>query len=311
MSRGGWRYWRNLAVFALCIVSLVAAIGCLSLARWRAMALVHPPRRKPHITPADHGIHTWEDVAFASADGTRLVGWFIPPDPGADGAAIVYLHGLGNNRSELLDQAAMLREHGYGGLLFDLRNHGDSGGTTTTLGYTEVEDLRGAVAYLLTRPEVSADRIGVVSQSMGSAVALRGAPDIPEIRALVVQSAFSSIEDNIAEGVKAFAGLPPFPFAPLVIWFCESETGLAIRLVRPIDEVARISPRPILFLHGELDPAIPVENAIRLYEAAGEPKELYVVPGAGHGGFLDVAPDACERRIVDFMNAYMHSKPGE
>jgi fermentation-respiration switch protein FrsA (DUF1100 family) len=143
---------------------------------------------------------------------------------------------------------------------------------------------------------------------MGSATAIRGAARIPEIRALVVQSAYTSVEDNITEGVRVFTGLPPFPFAPLVIWFGERETGLDIRMVRPIDDVPRISPRAIMFIHGVQDPAILVENSQRLFEAAGEPKELYLVDGAGHWGFHQVDPDEYERRIVSFLETHLRGQ---
>jgi fermentation-respiration switch protein FrsA (DUF1100 family) len=294
-----------LGLFTLGVVLIGTIVGGTVLARWRAMNLVHPRRSWPARTPDDYAVADWEEVSFVAADGVQLAGWFIPPDPHGDGAALIYVHGLGNNREELLDQAAMLRTYGYGALLFDLRNHGESEGEITTLGYTEVEDLRGAVTYLLQRPEVDKDRIGVVAHSLGSAVAIRGAARIPEIRALVVQSAFSSIEDNIAEGVKAFTGLPAFPFAPLVIWFGERETGLKIRHVRPIDDVSQISPRGILFIHGVQDPAIPVENSLRLYEAAGEPKELWLIPHGGHGGFYREEPVEFEGRVVSFLDAHL------
>jgi fermentation-respiration switch protein FrsA (DUF1100 family) len=304
----GARYWRNLALFALGASLLGAIAGGIVLARWRALVLVHPPRSQPKLTPDDFCLSDWEEIGFPSADGLQLRGWFIPPDPRGDGATLVFVHGLGNNRGELLDQAAMLHGYGYGALLFDLRNHGESEGEITTLGYAEVEDLRGAVSYVLARPEVNADRVGVVAHSMGSATAIRGAVRIPEIRALIVQSAYSSVEDNIAEGARAFTGLPAFPFAPLVIWFGECETGLDIRMVRPIDDVSQISPRAVMFIHGVQDPAILVENSRRLYEAAGEPKELYLVSGGGHGGFYHVEPVEFERRVVRFLETHLRGQ---
>ena len=301
-------YWRNLGLSTFAVVLLWGVVGAVWLAHARAAVLVHPRRSHPMRTPADLGVVQWHEVQFPSADGLLLRGWFIPPDPLGDGALLIYVHGLADNRGGLLEQAVMLRAHGYGALLFDLRNHGESEGTVTTLGYAEVDDLRGAVTYALTRPEVNAERIGVIGRSMGGAVAIRGAACIPEVRAVAVQSTYSSVEDNVAEGVRAFAGLPPFFFAPLVIWFGEREAGLDIRQVRPIDDVGQISPRAILFIHGEQDGAIPVENSLRLYEAAKEPKELYLVPHAGHGGFLAVARSEFEQRVVGFFDTYLRDK---
>ena len=269
------------------------------------MTFVRPRRVPPQHTPDDVGITDWEEVRFPTPDGLQLAAWFVPPDPQSDGATLILLHGARNNREEMLLQAAMLHEHGYGALLLDFRAHGESEGTLSTLGYAEVEDLRGAVAYLQTRPEVNPERIGVVGNSMGGAVAIRGAARIPEIRVVVAQSAYTSVEDNVATAVRAFMRLPPGLFAPLVVWFGERETGLDIRQVRPIDDVARLAPRAILIVQGARDHAVPPENGIRLYEAAGQPKELYLVAGAGHGGFMRVAPQEYKSRVIGFLDRYL------
>ena len=90
-----------------------------------------------------------------------------------------------------------------------------------------------------------------------------------------------------------------------MVWFGERETGQDISQVRPIDDVARISPRAILIVQGGQDPAVPLENGERLYAAAGEPKELYVVPNAGHGGFMHVDPQTFEDRVEGFLERYL------
>jgi len=301
-------YWRNLALFTLVTVLAAIVILGLWLARTRAMVLVHPGRSLPMHTPAERGVARWEDVRFSSADGLQLGGWFIPPDPNGDRAILIYIHGLGSNRSELLDEAVMLASHGYGALLFDLRNHGQSQGRVTTLGYAEVEDVRGALTYLLARPEVNPECIGLVGASMGGAVAIRAAARLPAVRVVIAQSTFTGLEDNLAEGMHTLTGLPSFPFAPLVVWFGEREAGVSVRQVRPIDDVPRIAPRAILFIHGEQDPIMNVGNSLRLYQAAREPKELYLIPNAGHGGLLDVDPKGFEQRVVSFLDAHLRKR---
>lgn len=271
------------------------------LAYFKALTLVRPARSLAEVTPAAYGISTWEEVSFLTSDNLELRGWFVPPEHPADGATIIFVHGLRSNREELLEQAALLHEYGFGALLFDLRNHGESQGTITTLGYLEADDVRAALDYLLSRPEVNPQRIGLLGMSMGGATVLRAAARIPEVRAVVAEAAYTSIEDNLVDGVRALTGLPPFPFAPLVAWFGELEAGLDIRLVRPIDDVGKIAPRPLLLVHGDQDTVVPLENGQALYEAAGEPKQLYIVSGAGHGGFLEADAQGFEQALVDFF----------
>ena len=298
-------YWRNLALFALACFSLATIGFTIWLAHARAMILIHPGRLPPDPAAIAEAFTTWEEVTFPATDGLQLSGWFIPPQPEANGAALIYVHGLGANRTALLDEAAMLARHGFGALLFDLRNHGASEGTITTLGYAEVEDVRGAVAYLLTRPEVDPQRIGLFGISMGGAIVIRAAARTPEVRVVIAQSAYTSLEDNIAQGTRALLNLPPFPFAPLVVWFGELESGVDIRLVRPIDDIPQIAPRPILLIHGELDDTIPANNSVALYEAAQQPRQLYLIPNAGHGGLLTADPKGYEQRVAAFLDTYL------
>ncbi len=305
MMKRSVRYWGNLFAFALTILILLAIGTIIWLAYVRAMTLVHPARSQAVQTPSDYAIVDWEAVNFSSADGLRLTGWFIPPDPSAQGATLILVHGLGSNRSSLLGQAALLHEHGYGALLIDLRNHGESEGAVTTLGYTELEDIQGAIDYLTTRPDVDSNRIGLLGISMGASTVIRAAAHIPTVKAVIAQAAFTSLEDNLVHGIRALLNLPPFPFAPLVVWFGERAAQVDIAQVRPIDEIDDISPRPILIVHGELDKIIPVDNARQLYQAANDPKYIYIVPSAGHGGFLQMDGHNFEQVLVDFLDQYL------
>jgi len=294
-------YWRNLTLFTCIVVMITTAFLVPWLGYTRALLLVHPVRLVPMNTPADVGISTWEEVTFLSTDGLLLSAWFIPPKSQANGATLIFVHGLGTHREHLLDEAAMLVAHGYGALLLDLRNHGKSAGALTTLGYAEVEDVRGAVAYLQSRAEVNPHCIALMGHSMGGATVIRAAARIPQVRAVIAASAFTSIEDNIAEGVRGLTGLPPFPFAPLIIWFGERETGMSINQMRPIDDVPLISPRAILFIHGQQDDLISASNSVRLFNAAREPKRLYLIPNAGHVGLLAANPREFERQVMEFL----------
>ena len=154
---------------------------------------------------------------------------------------------------------------------------------------------------MLTRPDTDPEKIGVVGHSMGAATAIMSAAQIPEIRMVIAESAYTSIEDNIAQGIRSLTNLPPFPFAPFIVWFAESQTGSQISRVRPIDVVAGISPRPIMFIHGALDDTIPVINSYELYARAEEPKALFILPNAGHGGLYQADSQKFEREVLFFM----------
>jgi fermentation-respiration switch protein FrsA (DUF1100 family) len=73
--------------------------------------------------------------------------------------------------------------------------------------------------------------------------------------------------------------------------------------LRPIDVIGRISPRPLLIAHGELDEIVPVRHAHSLFKAAGEPKELWIDPHAHHVGARDMDTDGYFQRIEKFFGA--------
>jgi uncharacterized protein len=297
---------RKLAIFGVTwLLILLLLVFGLYIPYLKAYGLVHPARTFPGRTPAEAGMPEFQSVEFPSSDGLKLRGWYIPSK---NGAVVIFVHGHGANRSEFLDEAALVTRRGYGALLFDVRNHGESEGERTTLGLIEVNDVEGAVEFVHAQPDADATRIALFGHSMGGAIVLLAAAQMPEIAAVITQSAYSSIEDNIAEGVQELTGLPPFPFAPLVIFFGQREAGVDIRAVRPVDVIRQIGPRPVLLIHGENDALIPVQNAQRLYDAAQEPKQLYILPGTAHGGFLQAAPDEYPRRTLAFLDEYVLGK---
>jgi fermentation-respiration switch protein FrsA (DUF1100 family) len=187
-----------------------------------------------------------------------------------------------------------------------LRNHGESEGTVTTLGLKEVLDVEAAVRFV-RQIAGAGTPVVLFGHSMGGATVLLAAVKIPEIRAVIAESAYTSVEENVSEGVRGLTGLPAFPFGPLIVFFGEREAGVNIRSVRPLDVVGQISPRPVLFIHGEMDGLILPQNSRKLYEAAREPKDLYLLQNAGHFGFLEAAPEEYPRRILAFLEKYMLS----
>jgi len=290
---------KRFVFFTLFLIGSMAVSGILWITHDRAYAIVHPARGALTRSPESIGITQYQNVSFLSADKLTLKGWYIPP---RNGSVIIFVHGHAGNRLGLWGEAVILIKQGYGALLFDLRNSGESEGSVTTFGLQEVLDVRGAVDFVLAQPGVDPNQIGLLGRSMGGATALMATARIPEIRAVIAESTYTRMEDNIQTGVQRLAGLPPFPFAPLIIFWGQQEAGIDIRQVRPIDDIATLSPRPVLLVHGELDDLIPVVNAHQLYEAAHEPKELYLIPNAGHGGFIEAAGEAYARKITEFFN---------
>jgi alpha-beta hydrolase superfamily lysophospholipase len=269
----------------------------------RARRLVAPPRTFTHQTPTDWGIADWRDDTFTTQDGLKLSGWYIPPKAEV-GAALIFVHGLGSNRSSLLDQAAMLAKQGYGALLFDLRAHGRSDGQQSSWGLAEVADVQAALTFLQAQPAVDPSRIGIVGHSMGGAVAIRAAAQLPEIQLVVAESVYTNFADNQERLTVAFARLPDWT-APLIMAWAERIAEVDSSQLAPLQEVAAFAPRPILLIQGGRDKTVHVSNGSTLYNTAVSPKERLLIPNADHNNLFETDPELMTQRLLRFLAHYL------
>jgi len=296
--------WAKIAL-AVVAAAILTGGGALALrARSEAHRLINNPVESRHLpgrTPGDFGLR-FEDAGVVTADGLSLVGWYVPS---TNGAAILALHGYKADRGELLNDAQMLARHGYGVLLASIRAHDLSDGTLITFGQHEMKDLAAWFAWLRTRPDVDPRRIGLLGNSMGGTLGIRFASEQPEVAALVAHSAFSSLTDTIETSVRFFTGLPPFPFVPLITFFAEREAGFSVDEVDAKRWIPKIAPRPVFILQGGADVVISKSSGDRLYQAAGEPKELWFEPKVGHASFDGALPGEYERRVTAFFDKHL------
>jgi fermentation-respiration switch protein FrsA (DUF1100 family) len=284
---------------------VVAAGGWVGLkTRAEAHRLITNPRETrlmPRETPADLGL-AFEDVAVRTPDGLKLVGWFLP-SPGQP--TIIVQHGYKDSRGTMLGVAAMLGRHGYAVLVQTVRAHDSSDGEVVGLGSREMDDLHAWWQWLVARADVDPQRVGIFGVSMGGSLVLQYAAQNQQLKAVVADCAFSSITDTVETSVKFFTGLPPFPFAPLILFWVERELGVDASSIDAKQWVGRISPRPVFLLQGGADVVVSPESGKRLFEAAREPKELWFEPGIGHTQFLEKRPVEFERRVVAFYDRYL------
>jgi pimeloyl-ACP methyl ester carboxylesterase len=235
------------------------------------------PERGPK-TPEEVGLSV-ESAEFTSSDGIPLRGWWNPGD--ASKPVIIFCHGLNRSRLELLERAAESHRRGYGVLLFDLRNHGESGRGYTTIGVHESRDVCAARKYVTeqagSRPQV------LWGVSMGASSAILAALQCPGVAAIVSDSSFLSFKETIAHHVGLIFRLPAFPFANLIVALTEWRAGFDAD-DGDVEAAVRQINVPILFIAGGADRRMPPGLAERLMNASRNPiKKLLVIPGAGHG----------------------------
>jgi uncharacterized protein len=287
------RYLRRLVLTLLAL----ASVYLLLVPFYVSYVFTHAARA---FVPAAELGAPHESVSFATSDGLELKGWYIPS---RNRAAVIAFPG----RKGPQRQARMLARHGYGVLLFDRRGEGESDGDPNIFGWAGDRDLKAAVTYLQSRPDVDARRIGGIGLSVGGEMLLEAAAESDGINAVVSEGAgVRSIRESLAmadtrkrlEGSIAHAILTP---------------GLALfsnTMPPPSldDLVGRIAPRPVFFIYAVPGQGGEAELTERFYKAAGAPKAIWRVPGSEHTGGIEARPAEYERRVVAFFDRALLSR---
>jgi len=272
------------------VLSLLLGIGFVEVNH-----VLHPPRLIPPGNTLRKYKVAYQPVDLVTEDGIRLSAWYTPP---RNGAVILLAHGYGDNRPEWVYE--MLARKGYGVLAWDARAHGESGGEISTIGYLEVLDVKAALEYALVQPGV--EHVGGWGGSMGGATMIRAAARYPQIEALFVDSSFDSLDDE-------FDFLVPYPVInPLVKWIARVETGISVKAVDPLEEIGRISPRPVYIVHSTADIVAPPEAGEKLFKAAKEPRFLWQEKNAPHLAIYLENPRRYQRRLVGFFDEWLLGK---
>lgn len=237
-----------------------------------------------------------ESVGFQSQSGSYIRGWFIAGK--GDAPVIILMHGIRANRLSMIDRARFLAVAGYSVLLFDFQGSGESPGEQITFGYLEAMDARAAVRYV--RGRLPGAKIGVIGSSLGGAASVLG--DRPlQVEGLVLEAVYPTIEEAISNRLALRLGHAGRHLAPLLVSQIDTRLGVDPKNLRPIERMLDIG-CPLLLVAGERDDRTTLEESQRLFRAAPEPKEIWIIKDASHVDFHRHAPAEYEARILGFFS---------
>lgn len=290
---------RSQVLSTLLKMSAGAGLTMLGGALYVAWRLVNPG--KVFVEVNADAAREYEQVWFRSTDDKLLLhGLYMRARP--DAPHLIVCHGYSSNLTQGYGIGRQLHDLGYGVLLFDFRGAGLSARKRVTAGWLEKRDLLGAVAFL--RGRVGRDvPIGVLGYSMGGAVAIMAAVECREISAVVTDSAYAQLDAVIKLGIKRLPTSAARLFGSLSIYISERMSGHETRKIRPLEYVANLSPTPLLLIHGMEDTQISYENALALYEHARQPRDVWLVEGAGHCRSFNERPEQYLERVAGFFQA--------
>jgi alpha-beta hydrolase superfamily lysophospholipase len=192
----------------LALLAALAASGCTGA--------FFQPHRMLVQTPDRVGVR-YESLVLRAADGVELSAWFMPAT-GKPRATVLFLHGNAENISTHFMNVAWMPAEGFHVLALDYRGYGGSQGKPSLPGAQL--DIDAALAALLARPDVDAQRIVLFGQSLGGALAIhygaRGARR-GAVRAVIADSAFADYRTIASEKLAASVLTWPFQWLPAIV----------------------------------------------------------------------------------------------
>jgi len=236
------------------------------------------PEFPPWVTPGDAGLD-YSDVTLSTPDGLHLAAWYVPAST-PKSPTVLLAHGLQDSKWTLLRLIPWLHEAGYNVMAFDFRGHGQSEKRPTTVGREEVLDVQAALNWL--EAEGAGDRVAALGQSLGAAALVNTAAIDDRLDALVLDSLFAEWKN--VDYAKRYR-LPPQWLVPGV--------------PNPV-EVIRDIHIPVFIIHGTADILVHVDHAQRLYDAANEPKFLWI-NDSGHAWSAWTYPELYQQKVLDFL----------
>jgi len=278
-----------IAVFSIPVFYFII---CFLIANGFAMANRVPILEKPNVP--------YQNVSFYSyPDNVFLKGWYFP---NKGNNILIVMHGGKQNRSQsgigLINLCITLNKKGYGILTFDRRQCGESEAAKIGDRACLDRDLAGAIRFLRSKVG-SQGNIYVWGTSIGAVAALSYAAKVDDIKAIIVDSCFADISEMISR--QLMSAFPAFIiFKPGSMFMGRQFFGMETNHL--INNVEQIS-CPILFINGTKDPAIPNEDAYRLFLASRNPaSQIWIVNGADHSKSYLTNPEVYADKIVSFLN---------
>lgn len=282
---------------------LAAAIVYLSYVK--SAGIIQPVRKGALAHTPDQYRLAYETVEFATADGVRLKGWFVPAPGGESGRTIILCHGWCSNRGEMLRDTWFLAEKGFNLFYFDFRASGESKGAVSSVGYLETRDFDAAYEFLKANRPHAAETVGVFGTSMGGSVAVYAAAKYPELACLLSENTFLSYERVVANWSWRRLKTPYFPLVWLTLFFVRRKLKADPEPYSPVYNAGRVK-APALFINGDNDDLVPLDDAEKLFGLCGsERKRMWVIAGASHARCAEVGGEVYKDKVAAFFSEYL------
>lgn len=236
-------------------------------------------------------------VILMTSNGISIEAWYGKTDSISKGTVILF-HGLMDNKRWLTDEADAFRIMGYNVMMVDARNHGNSGGEVTTIGYNESEEVKLSYEHISQAGEKN---IFLWGASMGAVEVIKAVSDFHlQPSGIIIDAPFYSLQSHL-EGRARALGFPSQPFGFLTSFWIGMENGfngLAFKTTRYAREINC----PVLMEYGKNDKLVLRYETDAIFNAiASANKKLTIYDNAGHEYFLRNDPAMWNKEVEIFL----------
>lgn len=275
------------------VVFVLLLFAGIVLGSWLyAGAILYPGCQGSRTSLDSFGIPS-QSISFEAVDGTVRRGWYTQGET-RPGVVVIVVPGHAGNTAFAINDAAIFANAGYSTLIYEHRSCADPHLSAST-GFYEAQDVINASHFLMSLPETN--QIAVFGVSEGGTAAILAAASEPTISAIIAAGGYASLADDVLDPPPDNHSIPERIFRQMTLWSLDAQLDLPLDSTSPILAIPEISPRPILLIYGDSEQNV----GIALYNAAGNPKTLWIVPGAAHAGYASAAPEEYSQRLLDFL----------
>lgn len=247
----------------------------------------------------------WEELTQISYDELKLKAYFLKAQKPTKRYAVL-CHGYTSCARWTAGMGRLFRDKlGYNILMPDDRGHGSSEGGYIGFGWHDRLDIIGWIKQMIEREGNDIEFVLHGISMGGATVCMVSGEELPsQVKAIISDCGYTTVKEEVSYQIRRLYKLPVFPLVQITSLICRLRAGYSFEEASAVAQVAKAKV-PILFIHGGEDSFVPSYMLHELYRACASPKDIFLVPTAGHGAAFNEDPAEYEQKIREFTEKHI------
>lgn len=244
-----------------------------------------------------------QEWTIETQDALKLHAWYLPADQPTSKTVIV-ANGYHSIRDRFAAYGWMFHELGYNVLIPAYRASAEAEGKYLGFGWLDRDDYKRWMNKIIEKESTAEIAMFGISMGAASAMMVSGEQLPIQVKCFIADCGYDTLWNEIVFKAKHDFHLPAFPLVYLLSFWSKLLAGYHFKEVSSLNQLAK-NTRPFLFIHGEDDQFVPTEMVHRNFAATSSPKEVLIVPKAGHAKAYETDQALYQRIVAQFLNKYL------